>query len=64
MYKIIRRKEDFINTITDGELNYISFKSSDMDSKDAIKRWKKKLYEVSKRRHMRISVEGCEELFG
>jgi hypothetical protein len=36
-----------MNPTMDGELSCRSVKSYDTDSKDAIERWKNKLYEVS-----------------
>jgi hypothetical protein len=55
IYKITGCREDYINPTTDGELSWRSVKSYDMDSEDAMDRWKNKLYEVSTRRCVRIT---------
>jgi hypothetical protein len=40
IYKIMGHREDYINPTTDGELSWRSVKSYDMDSEDAMDRWK------------------------
>jgi hypothetical protein len=50
IYQITGHREDYINPTVDGELSWRSVKSYDIDSEDAMERWKNKLYEVSTRR--------------
>jgi hypothetical protein len=50
VYKIMGQREDYINPTTDGELSWISVKSYDTESEDAMKRWQNNLYKVSSRR--------------
>jgi hypothetical protein len=51
IYQIIKCMEDYINPTVDGELSWRSVNSYDIDCKDAMERWKKKLYE--------FSIHGC-----
>jgi hypothetical protein len=46
IYKIMGCREVYINPTAYGELSQRSVKSYDIDSVDAMKRWKKNLYEV------------------
>jgi hypothetical protein len=50
IYNITGHKEDYVNPTVDGELSWRSVHSYDTDSKDAMERWKNKIYEVSTRR--------------
>jgi hypothetical protein len=49
IYQITGHKENYINPTMYGELIWRSVKSYDIDSEDAMERWKHKLYEVSAR---------------
>jgi hypothetical protein len=57
IYKVMGCREDYINPTTNGELSWRSVKSYDMDSEDALDRWKNNIYEVSTRRCAHISME-------
>jgi len=50
IYNITGRKEGYVNPTVDGELSWRNVHSYDTDSKDAMARWKNKLYEMSTRR--------------
>jgi hypothetical protein len=64
IYRITGYREEYINPTLDGELSWLSVKSYDIYSKDALERWKNKLYEVSTRRCTHISPKECEDEFG
>jgi hypothetical protein len=64
IYKIIGHKEDYINPTTNRYLIWRSVKYHDMDSTDAMERWKNKIYEVSMRRCSPMSIEERMEYFG
>jgi len=49
IYNITGCKEDYVNPIVDGELSWRSLHSYDIDSEDAMERWKNELYDVSTR---------------
>jgi hypothetical protein len=44
IYTITRRKENYINPITDGELSRRSVKSYDIDYENVMEMWQNKLY--------------------
>ena len=56
IYNVTGRREDYINPMTDGELNWRSICSFDTDSDEALERWHGQ-DEVSTRRCARIDKE-------
>jgi hypothetical protein len=64
IYKVTGHKEDYVNPTADGELSWRSVKYYDMDSEDALDRWKNQIYEVSTRRCAHILAEEHVENFG
>jgi hypothetical protein len=59
IYNITGCKEDYVNLQLDGELSWRSICSYDIDSEDALTRWKNKMYEVSTRRCTWITKVVC-----
>ena len=50
IYKVMTHRDDYINPNADEELSWRSFKSYDIDSEDALDRWKINIYELLTRR--------------
>ena len=59
IYNISGCKEDYVNPTDEGEINWCSICSFDLDLEEDMEIWKKILYEVSSERYTRIINSLC-----